>query len=195
MGRKSLANERSEQILDAFEICIRQYGLEGSSLEQIAQEAGVKRSLIRHYIGNREDLIEAAVNRIINAYREDLANAIQNLSQEQMIPELLDYLFCHEIEDERNHYEILVSALWAVHERDQNTHRLLLNLYQEMEDLIFQAISYTYPDAPEAQRQGIAFSLMCLANDAWSMVTLGFDKNRIEHGRANAQHLIDSLKP
>ena len=195
MGRKSLANERRQQILEAFEVCIRQYGLQGSSLEQIARQAGVKRSIIRHYIGNRDDLIEAAVARIINNYRQDLADAIQNLSQTQIIPELLDYLFCYKEGDERSHYDILVNALWATQERDPRTHRLLLNLYREFEELIFQALTYAYPAAPEPKRRGVAFSTMCLANDAWSMVALGFEASRIDNGRENAQIFIDSLKP
>ncbi|MCP4363627.1 MAG: TetR/AcrR family transcriptional regulator, partial [Chloroflexi bacterium] len=164
MGRKSLANERREQILDAFEVCIRQCGLEGSSLEKVAQEAGVKRSIIRHYIGNRSDLIAAAVDRIINTYQQDLAAAVQNLPQNQLMPELLDYLFCYEEGGERSHYDILTTALWAAHERDPNTHQLLLNLYQEFETLIFQALTHAYPHSPQSQRQGIAFSIMCLAN-------------------------------
>ena len=51
MGRKSLANERREQILDAFAIYLRQHGFEGCTLERVAEIAGVQRSIIRHYIG------------------------------------------------------------------------------------------------------------------------------------------------
>lgn len=193
MGRKSLANERSEQILDAFEVCLRQYGLEGSSLEQIAQEAGVKRGTIRHYIGNRDDLIEAAVSRIISEYRQVLADAIENLPQDELIPELLEYLFCYAEEEERSHYDILVTSLWATHERDEQTQALLLNLYQEFELLIFEALTHVYPNAPEANRQAAAFSIMCLANDAWSMVAVGFDTNRLEYGRTAAATIIQAL--
>jgi hypothetical protein len=89
----------------------------------------------------------------------------------------------------------LVNALWAVHERDPKTHQLLLNLYREFEGLIFQALSHVYADSLESQRRGIAFSIMCLANNAWSMVTLGFEASRIENGRDSAQHLINTLKP
>ncbi len=193
MGRKSLANERREQILDAFEVCLRQCGLEGSSLEKIATEAGVKRAIIRHYIGNRDDLIEAAVSRIIASYRQELADAITDLPQEELIPELLDYLFCYDEDEERSHYDILVTALWATHERDAKTRALLLNLYQEFELLIFEALTHVYPDTPTTKRQAAAFSIMCLANDSWSMVALGFDTNRIEYGRFAAETVIKTL--
>lgn len=48
MGRKSLANERTAQILDAFKRCITQYGLDVSFLPRIA----------KHY----RKLIRAALN-------------------------------------------------------------------------------------------------------------------------------------
>ena len=48
MGRKSRAEERRELILAAFERCIAHHGID-VPLEQIADEAGVQRSLIRHH--------------------------------------------------------------------------------------------------------------------------------------------------
>ena len=57
MGRPNLTEVRTAEILDAFERCVARYGLEGSSLERVAEEAGVKRSILRHYIGNRDEMI------------------------------------------------------------------------------------------------------------------------------------------
>ena len=53
MGRPDLTEVRTAEILDAFERCVARFGLEGSSLERDAEEAGMKRSILRHYIGNR----------------------------------------------------------------------------------------------------------------------------------------------
>ena len=44
--RPSLAAERTAQILDAFARCIGTHGLEGTSLQRIADEAGVQRFCI-----------------------------------------------------------------------------------------------------------------------------------------------------
>ena len=38
MGRPSLTEVRTVEILDAFERCVARYGLEGSSLERIAED-------------------------------------------------------------------------------------------------------------------------------------------------------------
>ena len=55
MGRKSLAEKRINQILDAFEQGIIEHGVEGVSLQQTAVLAGVNLGMIHHYIGRRDD--------------------------------------------------------------------------------------------------------------------------------------------
>ena len=61
MARPSLANTRREEILDALERCLARRGLEGTTLESVAAEAGVARPVIRHYFGNRDVLLKAAL--------------------------------------------------------------------------------------------------------------------------------------
>jgi AcrR family transcriptional regulator len=193
MGRKSLADERQEQILDAFAVCLRKDGFEGCTLERVAEEAGMQRSLIRHYIGNRDDLVSTAVNRIITAYKAELAEAIENLPRSALVPALLDYLFCLEEESELTDYDMLINTLWATHERNPHTRALLLNLYQEFETLVTDSLTYAYPDAPEEQRRSVAYAVMCLANDTWSLVSLGFPPSKTAAARRMAEQLIASL--
>ena len=72
MGRPNLTEIRSAEILDAFERCVARYGLEESSLERVADEAGMKRSILRHYVGNREDLVQGLAERVVTKYRQNL---------------------------------------------------------------------------------------------------------------------------
>ena len=90
MGRKSLKEERSALILDAFGRCVARFGLEGTSLEQIATEAGVKRSLIRHYLGNRDDLILALATRVVARYRTMVAEMLAYMEQGDRIEGLVE---------------------------------------------------------------------------------------------------------
>ena len=57
MARPSLQAERQQSIMAAFTRCISKLGLEAASLDEIAKEAGMQRSLVRHFAGNREDLV------------------------------------------------------------------------------------------------------------------------------------------
>ena len=68
MGRKELAKERQDSILDAMERCISKYGLQGTTLENIASEAKINRGLIHHYIGNRDDVVQLMVERLLARY-------------------------------------------------------------------------------------------------------------------------------
>ncbi|MEM7233345.1 MAG: helix-turn-helix domain-containing protein, partial [Planctomycetota bacterium] len=72
MPRRDLTKERTEQILDALERCVVHFGLGGTSLERIAEEAEMKRSILRHYVGNRDDLIVAMAERLAARYRRQL---------------------------------------------------------------------------------------------------------------------------
>ena len=65
MGRPSKKAERTEEIFQAFQRCVIRFGLEGSTLERIAEEAGLQRSLVRHYVGNRSELVEQLAERTI----------------------------------------------------------------------------------------------------------------------------------
>lgn len=50
---------RRPQILDAFAACVARYGIDGSTLDRVAEEAGVTRALVRHYLGNRDEVVVA----------------------------------------------------------------------------------------------------------------------------------------
>ena len=52
MGRKSIAPQRQNEILDAFERCVMKYGFTGSSTHRISEEAGMKQPMVAHYFGN-----------------------------------------------------------------------------------------------------------------------------------------------
>lgn len=93
MPRKNLTEERSAQILQAFERCIARYGIEGSTLEKVAEEAVMKRTIIRHYIGNRNTLIAAVADNLILR----LSERLQDLEKADLksCEKLTRYLFQH----------------------------------------------------------------------------------------------------
>ena len=93
MPRRDLSGERTEQILDAFERCIVRHGLDGSSLELVATEAGVKRSILRHYIGNRNEIVMAMANRAIERNLRSFKARVDGIAEMKRIDGLLKLLF------------------------------------------------------------------------------------------------------
>lgn len=60
MGRPSVAAERRRQILEAAIRCIAAKGFAGTTLDGIAEEAGMARGHVRHFAGNRDDVLLGA---------------------------------------------------------------------------------------------------------------------------------------
>lgn len=65
MARARVEAERLEAILEAFEACVVRQGIERTTLEDIARQAGQPRSLVRYFAGNRDDLVAMLVDRLL----------------------------------------------------------------------------------------------------------------------------------
>ena len=93
MARPSMAGQRRREILDAFESCILRHGIAGTSLEMLAEAAGMKRSILRHYIGNRDAIIEALGERWYSHYDEQWQQTLAYLPESGRLDALVEILF------------------------------------------------------------------------------------------------------
>jgi AcrR family transcriptional regulator len=59
--------ETRKAILDASEILFARHGYHGTSLRDIAHQAGVRLSLVHYHFGNKSDIFSAAMDRKIDA--------------------------------------------------------------------------------------------------------------------------------
>ncbi|RGE20019.1 TetR/AcrR family transcriptional regulator [Leucobacter sp. wl10] len=57
MARPSVAGERREQIIEATLQTISERGISGTTLDRIADAAGMSRGHVRHFAGNRDRLL------------------------------------------------------------------------------------------------------------------------------------------
>ena len=78
-GRPSLAPLRREQILDAVEACIIDYGIDGVSFARVASRAGVRTSIVPHYFGSKEALMTVMVDRVLGRVQVLLDNSLEGL--------------------------------------------------------------------------------------------------------------------
>lgn len=196
MGRKSLASERKAEILDAFERCVVRYGLEGASLEQIAEEAKMKRSILRHYIGNRDELIEALIERIVTNYRAELEKAdasVASIPAKYYLSEVLDHLFKVE-GNNKPQDKIILDVLLTAKDRYPRAKVLLTELFNALVDSLAKDLIDVYPKADEAQCQGVAYSIICLSMTNESMMWLGLNPQYNAQARANADALLKTLE-
>lgn len=93
MARPSLKEQRSEEILAAFARCVARLGLDGATLEHVAEEAGVSRPALRHFVGNRDDLIDALADYVQRDYQAKTETMFSWLPQTGRVEALIEFLF------------------------------------------------------------------------------------------------------
>lgn len=92
MGRKSKADQRRIQIIQAFYQCVVDQGLAGASIRKIAETAGVQPSTLHHYFKSREKIIEEAVeyytDGIFQGFRAQMAARADGIGRDRLDQEI-----------------------------------------------------------------------------------------------------------
>lgn len=138
MPRPSLKDVRSREILDAFLACVAKYGLDGSTLERIADQAGVQRTLLRHYLGNREDMVTRLMDHSLMRFMEMTQAMVEDLPSDDRWPALFERMFSTEIHEPRS--AAVFQALVAACEQYPHLKEPLMSFVLEFERTIAQEI-------------------------------------------------------
>ena len=194
MGRPSLGAERREQILEAFERCLVTHGLEATTLEAVAAEAGVQRAAIRHFVGNRDELIAASVDHLTQKYRASYAEELRSLDPTgDRLGAILDYLFLGGFVSNLSREGWATDALRAAAACDAEARKSLRRMYGAFEKEIFSELTAAYPRGEPERVRGVSYALMCLAEEGTFMQAVGFPASRARAARDAAGLLVRSL--
>lgn len=169
VGRPSVASERRQQILDAVEECVLRYGLEGSTLERIAAEAGVSRSNLAHFVGNRDEIIEAALTLSVDRYVDGMQAQLSDLPVEDRLGAYIDLALDGSEETQRA--TALLNALSAMALHDEHARGVLRSGLERADSWIRGLIHERYPDASAERRAEAAVVL--------PMILREFDRDRL----------------
>ncbi|MBD3369048.1 TetR family transcriptional regulator [Candidatus Fermentibacteria bacterium] len=76
-----------ERILDAAEKLFEEKGFDGSSIREVAERAGVAKSLLYHHFSSKRDLWREVVHRVFERHglREKVTEFIDNLSPDRFM--------------------------------------------------------------------------------------------------------------
>jgi len=195
VGRPSLNAERREQILEALSRCLAERGLEGTTLDVIAAEAGVQRAAIRHYIGNRDQLIRAGVEHIADRYAHTFELELESAASADRLSAFLDSAFLGRLSTGNSQEDRAVDAMMAAAASDESVRESLSEMYAGFEDTIVREIAAVYPDAGSEQIVRVAYVILCLVEQSSTMRFLGFPADRAHAARAVAASLIETLRP
>lgn len=192
MGRKSLAAERREDILDAFEHCILEWGIEGSSFQQIAQVLGMDRNIISHYFGNRETLVDAMTQRIVDDYDSRMKEALANLEQSAGVMELVEAFYGEKNSTERT--EILWAEILAYATRSETVRNRLRQSYDKMFSTVGEILKREYPNVPRKQLQTAVYTVATLLDRSPMFEWIGVKGSPIKSAKAAIEKVLESLE-
>ena len=199
MPRPSLANLRTEAFLDAFMRCVARYGLDGSTLDRVSEEAGVARAVLRHYLGNRDEMVDALFKHVIEKFAattEYLFQSLPDLDPSSDAPmlrveTLLDMLFdaiSHEAEN-----AAVYQALVAASHRHQGMADALMGFVTSFERQITTELTRAFPQADPSKCAVVAAGITAVYFNHAAAMPLDPPTSWRDRQRAVADLLIASL--
>ncbi|RED51312.1 TetR/AcrR family transcriptional regulator [Aestuariispira insulae] len=193
MPRPSLKDQRTDEILNAFERCILRVGLAGSSLEAIAEEAGMKRSILRHYIGNRDEILEALARRVIERYRDETEELIRHLPRCGRGRALVDFLF-HDVEKTNIQSLAVAEALTNASIGNDTIRQLFSGWLDQFVGTMGQVLHDCYPERDQARCWAVAYGLASIYFSHEAMTPLALPAHYGKAAVRSARALVDSLE-
>lgn len=192
MGRPDLTAVRTEEILDAFEHCVARYGLHGSSLERVAEQAGMKRSVVRHYMGNRDEMIVALAERVTAECHAQLETYVASASEQLRVDQLLAFFFPNTQADTTDSL-MAVESLIAAAEDYPRVQELMTGYVEEMVNMTTDQLRLAHPNATKAQCWTVAYGVVGICYNHASLAPLALPTKYLKAARASARALTDTL--
>lgn len=193
MGRPSLAGKRRTEILDAFERCVARRGLEASSLEAVAEEAGLRRSLLRHYVGNREELVRALARRVVSKYESALEHHLEVTDASDPVAQLLSFLFPDQPQSTAEAV-LVIESLIAAGSADEEVRDLMFGYVDSLVSKASKLLRSAFPAAAPRECWAVAYGVVSICFNQESLVTLQLPPRYLKAAKACAGTLIDSLE-
>ncbi|NKB45738.1 MAG: TetR/AcrR family transcriptional regulator [Alphaproteobacteria bacterium] len=192
MARPSKKDQRRAEILAAFETCVARYGVEGATLERVAEEAGLARALIRHNVGNRDDVLSAFVETFLNRSTHEVDEMISELPDTKQIDTLIDWLFDPAYSDPK--VVVIYEALTTAAANDADLAKKLRKWAREFVAAINALLAKNHPRAKTKDLDAVAAGLTGIYFNVESMTLLGRMSDLREASKAAAIRLVQTLK-
>ncbi len=193
VGRPSLGPERREQILAAVERCIVEYGVAETTLAQVADDAGVPRSLIHHYLGTREEMLRAAASRTITNVVRTVSQGMEESDGDARsdLERCFDVMFGPRLQDRS--IAVVIDELNGAAIRDEYVRGLVAGMYSTFVAEFERALCDAFPDAPVDRCRTVAHAIVALADATGRFDNYAFDPENFRRAREAAVRLAAGL--
>jgi AcrR family transcriptional regulator len=192
MGRPSLVDIRRAELLDAVVGCITAKGVAGTTVAAVAQLAGTQPSKVHHYLGTREEMIAASIDRALLNVEELIIDALQSTSGESRLDEQLEILFSPSFLDPRVNQ--LVDHLVAASYLDETIRDGVSKMYQRFLQILLESFELAHPNVDEERRRLAAHAILALAHATPTLDWLEIDKDNISQSLVMARQIVAQLR-
>ncbi|MDH2066828.1 TetR/AcrR family transcriptional regulator [Pantoea sp. GD03673] len=129
---------RSEDILDAAEYCMRQKGFYQTSVQSIARQAKISVGLIYKYYKNKEAIIEALIKRVVQRMIDSLKNNLANRAPAGNLPSSAHHVVSIDVEKNI----VLLIDISAEATRNERIRQIISDAWQALkENFVIQELA------------------------------------------------------
>lgn len=192
-GRVSKGDQtqtKKQQILDAAASLLSSKGLQALSFENVAQEAGLSRQLVRYYYADLDGLIVDLCDHLASIYREILVSGIVTVGKVERLDFFLDFFFDladgHPMPGNLEVYDAMIAySVGSESLRDR-----MCGHYRTLGQVVLHELAIAHPELSAAACEELSFIFVSMMHAHWSFVaSLGYSR---QHGRL-ARRAIDRL--
>ena len=192
VGRPSKAREQKLRILLATGVVVARDGLAAMTVGNVAEQAGLQRTLVFHYFRDRQELLDAFLDEMVALYGD--AQSIGD--QTQTIEERIDRSFDDDFYASREHL-VVWAELVALAGRDPSFRMRLGSLWLDRWlPLVETQLRDARPHAPAADIRRVAYAISLLVEAYWSLRLQGIESPvRTQQARETARLVVAALGP
>jgi AcrR family transcriptional regulator len=192
VGRPTNRDERYIQVMAALVRCVARFGLDGASLSQIAKESGLTRPLIRHHIGNREDMIAGLTDYVLKSFDDQTAAMVFFLPKTRPSAALVDLLFSEGAVTEPD-MVLAFAALTTRASDDADLRQRCRGSLLAFEATIADILRHDHCDADDAEICAAAHGITALYFNLNSLAPLDMPKGWKNNAKGLAREFLKKL--
>jgi AcrR family transcriptional regulator len=192
VGRRSLAKERTVQILQAYAVCIGRFGLEGATLERVSEESGFSRGHIRHYVGNRDEMRRKLVHWVVDDFSDRALEMVADVPPGERARARMHHMLESGLGPAPDNAAI--DVLLGATTYDADLRAMMREIYLDVERSIARSLRDDFPGAPaKVYREG-AYQLLAIAFGNWSLFELEFPASRQRAAVAIGEAVLERVR-
>jgi AcrR family transcriptional regulator len=190
MPRASVATERREQIIDATMTTIAEHGIRGATLDRIADAVGMSRGHVRHFVGNRDQLLlDTAITVFADATGE-VGSILPGTVTD--IGGAIDYLFGPEF-NSPDRENAVVLGLVELSRTTPEIANVLTTAYSATRAQLAELVGIARPGVSADARATVAYGILTCALGSVFLGDFDADPARMERSRQAAEALLATL--